>query len=145
MNSGSEIDEQHAPVGRDALVERQIAAAHAAGLFKELKDFGKPLNLDRNPHLDPAWWLAFHVLENAGFAPAWVEERRNLEQAIAERRKLWQQRSVSDRTHSGGYPVETITEMEGLNKRIDRLNLSVPHRGFRLARLKPESELPESK
>ncbi len=76
-----ETGELKTPAGLEGMVERKIAEAYAAGLFDDLKDAGRPLDLRRNPFQDPAWRLAYHVLENAGMAPAWVEERRSIQEA----------------------------------------------------------------
>ncbi len=74
-------------------VEKIIKAAMERGEFDNLPGKGKPLDLNENPFEDPAMALVNHVLKNAGFAPAWIEDRREvgerLEQARAALRRSW--------------------------------------------------------
>jgi DnaJ family protein C protein 28 len=64
----------------DDLVERRIQEAMAAGAFDRLPGQGKPLNLTRNPYLDPSLELAFGLLKNNGYTPEWIsrDSRRPL-------------------------------------------------------------------
>ena len=123
--------EQQSPRGLDGMIERKIAEAYAAGLFDDLQGAGKPLVLRQNPFQDPAWRLAFHVLENAGMAPAWIEERRGLQEAISRVRRanLAYASNLNAAAEEGSLGVE---EIQALNKRIESLNLTVPHPAFRL-------------
>ena len=64
------------------IAERKIREAMAEGAFDNLKGKGQPLDLEENPYEDPSLRMAHRLLRNNGFAPAWVEEAKDLEQAI---------------------------------------------------------------
>ena len=66
----------------ESIAERKIREAMAEGAFDNLKGKGQPLDLDENPYEDPALRMAHRLLRNNGFAPAWVEEAKDLERAI---------------------------------------------------------------
>lgn len=123
--------ELQSPNGLDGMIERKIAEAYAVGLFDDLKDAGKPLDLSQNPFQDPAWRLAFHVLENAGMAPAWVEERRSIQEAIL-RLSQAQPDQHSKLSPSDEGRSEEAEAIRALNRRIETLNLTVPHPAFRI-------------
>ena len=40
---------------------------------------GKPLTLKENPLEDPEWRLANKILADSGFAPGWIQKRREIE------------------------------------------------------------------
>ncbi len=44
-------------------IEDLIQRAIQEGKFSDLPGKGKPLRLDDNPHADPDWQLAYHLLE----------------------------------------------------------------------------------
>jgi len=64
------------------IAERKIREAMAEGAFDNLKGKGQPLDLEENPYEDPSLRMAHRLLRNNGFAPAWVEEAKDLERAI---------------------------------------------------------------
>ena len=66
------------------LVEERLQAAFAAGSFSNLPGKGRPLDLDEDPLADPALWMARHVLRNSGMNLPWVEERRRIEDTLAQ-------------------------------------------------------------
>jgi hypothetical protein len=53
-------------------VEQRIQEAMAAGVFDNLPGAGQPLNLIRNPYLDPSLELAYGLLKNNGYTPVWI-------------------------------------------------------------------------
>ena len=64
------------------IAERKIREAMAEGAFENLSGKGKPLDLEENPYEDPSTRMAHRLLRNNGFAPAWVEEAKDLQRAI---------------------------------------------------------------
>lgn len=129
------------------LAEQRIQDAMATGAFDNLPGEGKPLNLLRNPYLDPSLELAYGLLKNNGFAPEWItrdkEIREELEAARARLRAGWAQR----RAHAADDPAwqatlacfdETLTR---LNRKIDDFNLIVPIPSCQRVRLKLADEL----
>ena len=68
----------------ETLIERQIRAAVEEGKFDDLPYQGKPLPIDDNPYAGD-WGLAFHMLKNAGVAPAWIEADKEVRELLARR------------------------------------------------------------
>ncbi len=129
------------------LVEQRIQDAMAAGAFDNLQGEGKPLNLLRNPYLDPSLELAYGLLKNNGFAPEWIvrdkEIREQLEAARARLRAAWTQRRANSADETAWQEAlvrfdETLTQ---LNRKIDDFNLIVPIPSCQRVRLKLADEL----
>jgi len=63
------------------------------GEFDDLPGKGKPVDTSENPFEDPALRLAHRMLRNAGFAPSWIEERKDIdsefENARNELSRMW--------------------------------------------------------
>jgi len=136
----------HEQAWRD-LVEQRIQEAMAAGAFDNLPGQGRPLDLTRNPYLDPALELAFGLLKNSGYLPEWIardkEIREELEAARARLRAAWTQRRANpadDRAWQAAVArfEETLAQ---LNRKIDDLNLIVPAVQCQRLRLRLEDEL----
>ena len=64
------------------IADRKIQEAMEEGAFENLSGRGRPLPLDDDPFEDPSLRMAHRLLRNNGFAPAWVEEAKDLERAI---------------------------------------------------------------
>jgi DnaJ family protein C protein 28 len=129
------------------LVEQRIQEAMAAGAFDNLPGAGKPLNLKRNPYLDPSLELAYGLLKNNGYTPEWIardkEIRIQLEAARARLRAVWRRRQA-DRTDETAWQA-AVTRFEAslaqLNRKIDDLNLIVPFAVGQRVHLRLENEL----
>ena|SRR5688572_25326078 len=132
---------------RAFLVERKIQDAIAQGLFDNLPGQGKPLNLKKNPYLDPAMELAYNMLEKNGFAPEWIEQdkaiRKELETMRRQLRLFWEQRR--GKPHHEARWQKAVAEFSErlvkLNRRIDTFNLTVPLLSLHKTRLQLEDEL----
>lgn len=76
-------------------VENKIREAEEQGLFRNLPGQGKPLRFDDDEVGDPKYWLAHHMLKNAGLLPAWVELAKEIDrledrvQAIEQEYREW--------------------------------------------------------
>ncbi|MBN2500295.1 MAG: DUF1992 domain-containing protein [Anaerolineales bacterium] len=122
--------------GRDRAIEEIIRKAIEAGEFDNLSGKGKPLNLNEDPHVDPAWRLAHDMLKQRGFAPPWIELRQEIEREYGEARatlaRTWswheetdeerslvveEWRRAQDRFH------QKVTE---LNRKIKDYNAAIP-------------------
>ena len=70
------------------------------GHFENLPGKGKPLNLDTNPHADPAEDTLYRILSKNGCAPEWVELNKEIRGMIVNWRsalsKAWANRSEHD-------------------------------------------------
>lgn len=63
----------------ESLTEKSIREAIERGEFDNLPGKGQPLDLSENPFEDPDLRTVHRLLRNAGFAPAWIEERKDIE------------------------------------------------------------------
>jgi DnaJ homolog subfamily C member 28 len=71
----------------ESLVDQKIREAMEQGEFDNLTGKGEPIDLTENPYEDPDWRTAHRLLRNAGFAPAWIEERKDIESELEGARK----------------------------------------------------------
>ena len=97
------------------IAERKIRDAMEDGAFDHLEGVGRPLDLSENPFEDPSLRMAHRILKNNGFAPAWIEEAKEIE---AECRRLRAQGERSDDDFSA--------RVAALNRRILAFNLQAP-------------------
>jgi DnaJ family protein C protein 28 len=146
----SEGEEAHPPgTERDwrGLVERRIREAMAAGAFDNLPGAGRPLNLKRNPYLDPSLELAYGLLKDNGYTPEWIardkEIRSQLEAARARLRAAWRVYQADPTDEAAWHAAVTRfeTTLAQLNRKIDDLNLIVPTSIAQRVRLHLENEL----
>lgn len=96
----------------ESSIEQQIREARERGDFDNLPGKGKPLNLNDVGLVPEDMRLAYHVLQNSGFAPEWIElgqeidrERASLEAELAQ-----------------GTRAERRERLRGLRERIEALN-----------------------
>jgi DnaJ family protein C protein 28 len=135
-------------------VEEQIQRAILEGKFGDLPGKGKPLRLEDNPHAEPAWRLAFHLLQSSGYSLPWIEQRNEIvqdyEAACHRLQRVWIWRS----SPSAQRPLRAAVEIEWrkatdeftaqaaqLNKRIRDFNLQAPHENFQIPLIQPQREL----
>ncbi len=97
------------------IADRKIREAMEEGAFDHLEGAGRPLDLQEDPFDDPSLRMAHRLLKNNGFAPAWIEEAREIE---AESRRL--------REQSGMPSADFRSRAEALNRRIAAFNLKAP-------------------
>ena len=134
-------------------IEEIIRQAMEEGAFDDLPGKGKPLQLDQNPHQDPEWRAAHHILKNGGFTLPWIESLREIEvasqdaRANLERSWKWYQgkleKGIEDRLLNVEWErsVETFQEqIAAINKKIRTYNLQVPNDRFQLQLINIEQE-----
>lgn len=70
------------------------------GQFENLPGKGKPLNLDTNPHADPADDTLYRILSKNGCAPEWVELNKEIRSKVSKWRvalkKAWTSKCDGD-------------------------------------------------
>jgi len=105
----------------EMIAERKIQEAQEAGEFDNLAGAGKPFEWNPWEEQTPEdWRLAFHVLKNQGFAPAWLERRIFLRHALFEWKEAWRA------AESANARRELCAEAALLNRKIRDYNLMAP-------------------
>src|SRR4030095_489294 len=66
----------------ESLTEKMIREEIDAGEFDKLPGKGQPIDLSENPFEDPDLRTVHRLLKNAGFAPAWIEERKDIDSTL---------------------------------------------------------------
>jgi hypothetical protein len=110
------------------IAERKIREAMEEGAFQHLEGTGKPLDLQENPFEDPSLRMAHRLLKNNGFAPAWIEDGKEIAQDV-ERLRV-ERADISD--------GEWRRRVEALNNRILNYNLKAPEGAQKLLVPRPK-------
>lgn len=100
------------------IADRKIQEAMNDGAFENLDGSGRPLSLDEEPFEDPSLRMAHRLLRNNGFAPAWIEESKDIDAAVA--------RLQYDRSRGRLGVDEFRRRVSALNRRILDFNLRAP-------------------
>jgi hypothetical protein len=139
--------------GWESLIDRKIREAMAAGEFDNLAGTGEPIDLSENPYEDPAWRTAHRMLRNAGFAPSWIEERKDIDAELEAARivlaRHWTILINARGTKHGQAAGQRWTDSEAqfrltiaaLNRRVDAWNLKTPAIAFQRKRIDVEREI----
>lgn len=121
----------------ESMAEKALREAIEAGEFDNLPGKGQKLDLSENPFEDPELRTVHRLLRNAGFAPAWILERKDIDATFLEARtKLGRAWELYGKPTDGAHPdwqrnVSEFTELSReLNERIRLYNLKAPAAGF---------------
>ena len=137
----------------ESLIDQKIREAMARGEFDDLPGKGKPLDTSENPFEDPELRLAHRMLRNAGFAPSWIEERKDIdsefENARNELSRVWAvlHNALGTENERGARArwekaLTSFRKQAGeLNRRIVAWNLKVPAAGFQRRLIDVEKEV----
>ncbi|MGI9166003.1 MAG: DUF1992 domain-containing protein [Pyrinomonadaceae bacterium] len=140
----------------ESFIEKSIREAIEAGEFDNLPGKGQPLDLKENPFEDPDLRMVHKLLRDAGFAPAWIEERKDIEATFAHARETLA-RGYAIYKPGGVTPddaawLRNVTEFRvlvaELNSRIKLYNLKAPATVFHKRHLDADKvihELAEAK
>lgn len=119
-----------------------MAKAHADGLMDNLPGQGKPLDLSDDEHVPDELRLGFRMLKSSGFAPPWIEARREIDAErgridawLKDANRRWQHLDGAARA---GLQIAYKRKLSDLQRLILDYNLkappSVPHvEGLRMA------------
>src|ERR1700682_1825560 len=137
----------------ESLIDQKIREAMEQGEFDDLTGKGEPIDTSENPFEDPEMRLAHRVLRNAGFAPSWIEERKDIDSEFEVARKelsrVWMvlRNALGTKNESGARirwakALSSFQEQAGeLNRRIVTWNLKVPAAGFQRRLIDAEKEI----
>lgn len=118
----------------ESMAEKMLREAIEAGEFDNLPGKGQPIDLKENPFEDPDLRVVHKLLRDAGFAPAWIEERKDIDaqletarQTLARAWALYQPAGISPNETAWARNVsEFLTLVAELNSRIKTYNLKTP-------------------
>ena len=121
-----------------SMAEKLLREAIEAGEFDNLPGKGQPLYLSGNPFENPDLRMVHKLLKDAGFAPAWIEERKDVEatfaaahQKLARAWAIYQPRGVSPDDRAWQRNVSEFRDLAAeLNRRIKLYNLKAPASAF---------------
>jgi DnaJ family protein C protein 28 len=130
----------------ESLTEKSIREAIEKGEFDNLPGKGRPLDLSENPFEDPDLRTVHRLLRNAGFAPAWIEERKDIEAQLDLARttlkRAWRlygaARIAANADNWGRNVVEFREKVAELRQRIYIYNLKAPSPIFHKTQLDPD-------
>ena len=122
-------------------IEEIIRQAMQEGKFDDLPGKGKPLNLDQNPHQDPEWRVAHHLLKSAGFSLPWIERLGKINDDLQQAREslarswAWMQSEHGDQLNSVEWQaaIELFEQrVQAINEQLRTYNLEVPTSRFQI-------------
>ena len=130
----------------ERLVDKLIRESMERGEFDDLAGSGEPIDLNENPFVPPDLRTVHRLLRNAGFAPAWIEERKDIDAAFIEAKAtLTRAREIYSRegelrdSPQWNRAVQEFREtVVELNQRIKFYNLKAPAAGFHRRIIDPD-------
>ena len=121
----------------EPLVERMIRESMDRGEFDDLPGAGEPIDLTENPFEAPELRTVHRLLRNAGFAPAWIEERKDIDSSFKQAHTILRRaRQLYWRPNDQGNSnwLRALKEfcecVDELNQRIRVYNLKAPATAF---------------
>ncbi|KAL3326648.1 hypothetical protein AABB24_037373 [Solanum stoloniferum] len=126
------------------VVEQRIWHSMEEGQFENLPGKGKPLDLNTNPHADPAEDTLYRILSRNKCAPEWVELNKEIRNRVVEWRsalkRAWTHRGSVDDSAWIEASESLKLQIRDINNKVFRYNLIVPF-GRQMLGLKWEKEM----
>src|SRR6185503_14916799 len=131
---------------RESMTEKRLREAIEKGEFDNLPGKGEPVDLSENPFEDPDLRTVHRLLRNAGFAPAWIEEKKDIDAKLEGARKvlLRGRELFSDdlkRSEWDRVVREFREKVVELNQRIRLYNLKAPAVVFHRSHIDADAEI----
>jgi DnaJ family protein C protein 28 len=131
----------------ESLVDKLIRESMERGEFDNLPGAGQPIDLTENPFEDPELRTAHRLLRNAGFAPAWMEERKDIDAEFERARTTLLRASdlyekngaLAGEPHWQRAVKEFRETVKELNRRVRIYNLKAPAAAFHRKTIDAES------
>jgi hypothetical protein len=128
-----------------SLIDQRIAQAINDGMFDNLPGQGKPQHFDDESLVPDDLRLGFRLLKDNGFAPPWIEARKDIdkeraetERWLAETNRRWAKLSEPSRNAAG---AEFRQKLSDLYRTILIYNLNVPPGAAQLPNITIADEL----
>ena len=137
----------------ESLIDQKIREAMERGEFDDLPGKGQPIDTSENPFEDPEMRLAHRMLRNAGFAPSWIEERKDIDAELEIARNqlsrtwmiLQRARGTENERAATARWEKAVADFRNrvkqLNRRILVWNLKVPAPGWQRRVIDAEPEI----
>jgi DnaJ family protein C protein 28 len=107
----------------ESLAEKMLREAIENGEFDDLPGKGEPLDLKENPFEDPDLRVVHRLLRNAGFAPAWIEERKDIDAEFeAARTKLSRAWALFGKSENAPSDHEWERSVQEFREKVAELN-----------------------
>lgn len=118
----------------EPLIDRLIRESMERGEFDDIPGSGEPIDLTESPYEKPELRSVHRLLKNAGFAPAWIEERKDIEDQLQRAytilrraRELYCQSGKDVQNREWQRAIKEFRErVDELNQRIRIYNLKAP-------------------
>ena len=117
----------------EPLIDRLIRESMERGEFDDLPGAGQPIDLSENPYEAPELRTVHRLLKNAGFAPAWIEERKDIDGEYQRAYSILRRAKALYASDERSAPAEWERAkkefrevVDALNERIRFYNLKAP-------------------
>lgn len=106
----------------EPLIDRLIRESMERGEFDDLPGSGQPIDLSENPYEAPELRTVHRLLRNAGFAPAWIEERKDIDSEYQRVYSILRRAKALYGSAERLAPAEWERAKNEFRKRVDELN-----------------------
>ena len=106
----------------EPLIDRLIRESMERGEFDDLPGSGQPIDLSENPYEAPELRTVHRLLRNAGFAPAWIEERKDIDSEYQRVHSNLRRAKALYASAERSVPAEWERAMKEFRDRVDELN-----------------------
>ena len=111
----------------EPLIDRMIRESMDRGEFDNLPGSGQPIDLSENPYEAPELRPVHRLLRNAGFAPAWIEERKDIETEFQQAHTKLQRGHKLFCAEGNHANRDWLRVTREFRKRVDELNQRIRH------------------
>lgn len=130
-------------INQPEVADGKIRDARDQGLFDDLADKERPLNLSPSFLVNPKYATAYRILKTSGFAPEWIELDKAIRKDLKERRLLLASQLLAAGRTSADFATDLHARhdleaafqptasryrecAQTINKKIELFNLMVP-------------------
>jgi DnaJ family protein C protein 28 len=112
----------------ERLVDKLIRESMERGEFDDLSGSGEPIDLTENPFVPEEMRTVNRLLRNAGFAPAWIEERKDIDATFIEAKtRLTRAKEIYSREGQLADSPQWIRAVREFCEIVDELNIRIRH------------------